>query len=115
MIVTIDFRFTTLNEYILAERTHYRKAAAIKKSETEVARLAVLNKHAVSMYPLDVVCRWFRVNERTDPDNIAFGIKFILDGFVDAGVIAGDAWKHIRSIRHEFHTASYDYVVVELS
>lgn len=115
MQITIDHRFTTLNEYILAERGNRFAAAKIKEQETEVARLAALGHIFTPVsYPVIVNCQWFRRDKRTDPDNIQFGIKFILDGFVKAGVLAGDNWKFIKEINNHFSESNFDFVIVNI-
>ena len=38
----------------------------------------------------------------TDKDNIAGGIKFLLDGLQEAQVIKNDGWKEIGNIFHFF-------------
>lgn len=114
MQVTIEHRFTSLNEYILAERTSRFRAADIKKRETEIARLSVIGSRPIALYPVEIICQWFRTDQRTDPDNIEFAVKFILDGFVKAGLLKSDGWKFIKSISHEFTLASHDYVIVDI-
>lgn len=49
-----------------------------------------------------VRCHWYVRSKRRDPDNIAAGIKLILDGLVMAGVLPGDGWRHIAGIEHVF-------------
>lgn len=115
MQVTIDYRFTSLNEYISAERANRFMAAEIKKRETEIARLSAIGYRPVTVYPVEIICQWFRQDQRTDPDNIEFAVKFILDGFVKAGLLKNDSWKFIKSISHEFDLASHDYVIVNIS
>lgn len=115
MQVTIDYRFTTLNEYISAERANKFAASQIKKRETYAAELAASGKQLRTVYPVDVVFQWFVKSTRTDPDNIAFGAKFILDGFVKAGLLENDSWKFIKSISHEFNVSDDDYVIVDIS
>lgn len=115
MKVTIDYRFTTLNEYIDAERTNKFAAVQIKKRETQVAQLAAGGLELRTPYPVEILCRWFTKSTRTDPDNIAFGIKFILDGFVKSGLLKDDSWKFIKSITHEFNESTQDYVIVDIS
>ena len=110
--IFINHRFTTLNEYISAERGNRYAAATIKKNETEIARLAVLNSDPVLRYPISITFVWYRQTERTDPDNIQFGAKFILDGFVKAGFLKGDNWKYISEINNKFLKSSLDYVNV---
>jgi len=115
MQITIDYKFTSLNDYIAAERTNRYIAADIKKRETEIARLSAIGKDTRTLfYPVEISCLWFRKDQRTDPDNIAFGIKFILDGFVKANLLKGDNWKFIKGIGHSFYLAEYDYVIVDI-
>ncbi len=52
---------------------------------------------------------------RTDPDNIAFAQKFVFDGLQESGVLRGDGWKDIRSIRHEFGVSEVGRVGVEVT
>lgn len=40
--------------------------------------------------------------QKKDKDNIAFGIKFILDGMIEARVIANDGWGEIANFEHRF-------------
>jgi len=46
--------------------------------------------------------RWFERDRRRDPDNIAAGRKFILDGLVAAGVLKGDGWRYVQSWTDRF-------------
>lgn len=114
MKVTIGYRFTSLNDYIRIERGNRHVAAKVKKEETEAARLHVLDRQPIREYPVIVSFTWHRKNERTDPDNIAFAAKFILDGFVQAGVLRGDTWKDVSEIHHTFRKSSSDCVTVEI-
>lgn len=114
MIVTIDHRFTSLNDYIRAERGNRHVAAKVKKEETEAARLHVLDRQPIRAYPVIVSFTWHRKNKRTDPDNIAFAVKFVLDGFVRAGLLRGDTWDDISEIHHTFRKSSSDCVTVEI-
>ena len=45
---------------------------------------------------------WYCDRKRKDPDNIASGIKFILDTFVNLEIIANDGWKQIKGFSHNF-------------
>lgn len=115
MKITIPYDFTTLNEYISAERSHRYLAAEIKKRETEMARMYGLQSGCQAQkYPVSIICHWYKTDARTDPDNIQFGIKFILDGFVLAGVLRADNWKAISKTSNTFELSNRDYVVVEI-
>ena len=106
--IVLDGEFTTLNEYILAERGHYRKAAEIKKFETQRVRLETIGVLPVPLeyYPLVVTFHWYRKNQKSDPDNVSFAKKFILDGLQVAGIIKGDGWKEIAEFYDYFYAPS---------
>lgn len=42
-------------------------------------------------------------NKRKDKDNIAFSIKFILDGLQQANIIKNDGWKEVGNFEFEFY------------
>jgi Holliday junction resolvase RusA-like endonuclease len=50
-----------------------------------------------------VRCLWFEKDKRRDPDNIRVGIKYILDGLVEAGVLPTDGWKYITGLEDRFY------------
>jgi len=112
--VTIEYRFASLNEYINAERSNKYFASVIKKRETEVARLNSNGIAPVTTYPVDITFQWFCKKSRTDPDNISFAQKFILDGFVASGLLKDDSWKFVSSLKHEFNESELDYVIVNI-
>ena len=106
--IVLPGEYTTQNQYIQAERTHLQRAAGIKSSETERVKLEVMSQFGVdaipkvTSYPVDVTIFWYRTDRRSDPDNVAFAVKFILDGLQAAGVLRNDGWKQINSICHIF-------------
>ena len=114
MQIRIEYRFTSLNDYIDAERIHRQRAAVIKRDETRVAHFSAISAGRIDAYPVQVIFHWHRQDSRTDPDNIAFGEKFVLDGLVKAGVLRNDGWKEIGGISHTFALADDDYVIVEI-
>lgn len=107
---------TTLNEYIDAERGNKFAAAKIKKSETErVAWEAKKQKIAkVEDKRVHIYFRWFCENRKSDPDNISFAKKFILDGLVTANVLQGDGQKHIAGFIDKFYVDDKPRVEVEI-
>jgi Holliday junction resolvase RusA-like endonuclease len=100
MIIYIPFQFTTLNKYINAERTNKYIGAKIKREETEIARLYFIGKTFTS--PLEIKFKWYVKDMRTDPDNICFSKKMILDGMVKAKFIPNDNLKHIKGFQDVF-------------
>lgn len=97
-----DFKFTTLNEYIDAERTNKYKAAKIKNYETYCVKMMTLKKLKKINKKVDIKFIWHEKNRNRDPDNIAFAKKFILDGIVNAGVLDNDGHKQINGFSDEF-------------
>ena len=98
----LEGEFTTLNPYINAERTNRFMGAKIKKEETNLVKMQCLREPPFENYPVHIKFIWHFPNTRTDPDNIAFAKKFILDGLQEAGVLAGDDWKRISGFEDEF-------------
>lgn len=106
MEVTIQHKFITLNDYIDQERIPYKGkfiANAIKQDETnQVVKQVKQFKYETLEGKYDVTFKWKLKSMRCDPDNIAFGQKFILDGLVRANYLKNDTFKYINSIKHEF-------------
>ena len=101
--IWIPGEITTLNDYIAAERTSRYMAAQIKRFETYQARYAAWSYPAYpGEYPVLITFEWARKSRKSDPDNVAFAAKFVLDGLVEAGIILGDGWKYIAEIQHTF-------------
>lgn len=97
----IPGRLPALNDITDAARRNKFAAAQMKKEYTEMcgwyARAARLPK----MKRINVSVAWYEPNRKRDKDNIHAGIKFILDGLVQAGVIDNDGWKQIGKISHD--------------
>ena len=98
---TIEGELIDLNTYINAERGNRYQAANIKKSETQ--RCAIACRHIPQIdAPVYVSFTWHTKNMRKDPDNVAFAKKMILDGLVDAGVLAGDGRRYVLGFSDTF-------------
>ena len=52
---------------------------------------------------------------RKDIDNVAFAVKFIYDGLVEAGVFHGDGRRHISGFSHAGFMAGQENPRVELT
>ncbi|NFP92392.1 RusA family crossover junction endodeoxyribonuclease [Clostridium sporogenes] len=70
----------------------------LKKTNTDL--VAFIAKGKFKRIDLDIT--WYCKNKKKDKDNIAAGIKFILDGLVKAGIIKNDGWKEINNFTHKF-------------
>lgn len=113
MIFKIPFALTDLNTYINKERSNKYVGAKIKKENTNNVMLVTKHLKAVSSYPVDISIEWHS-NGRKDPDNLAFAIKFILDGLVKNGILVNDGQKQINSIYHTFVKSKEDYCIVDI-
>ena len=106
MSIKITAKIPTLNEVINIERRN-RFAAAKLKATTE-ANICSSLLHAVktsipeAAYPIHTSYTWHRKDKRTDPSNVAFGIKYIEDALQTAGLIRNDGPKQIERISHHY-------------
>jgi Holliday junction resolvase RusA-like endonuclease len=112
MKIYIPFQFTTLNDYINAERTNKFKASTIKRKETEIARLHFIGKKFQT--PLELKFKWFVATLGRDLDNLGFCCKYILDGMVKAKCIQNDNLNHVVKITHEFEKSKKIGVEIEI-
>ena len=108
IVLSIPGHLTTLNEHINANNRNRYIAAKIKKEETETVMYEVMNQmrrggFKIEKYPITIHFKWFRMNKKSDPDNISFAKKYILDGMQKAGLIENDGWKQIRGFSDSFH------------
>lgn len=118
MRIILNTSFPTLNEYIKAERSNKYMAANLKKFFTEKVELLAKeqNFNLPSNTMFNVNIKWYKPNNRIDHDNIAFAIKFVLDGLIKAKILKSDSPKYINNIFHEFEVdknRSYISCIVE--
>lgn len=91
----IEGKLPSLNETIQASKRHWSKYAAMKKEWTEIVAWEAKKMMKIrTKRNLFTLC-WHMKNKRTDPDNISFAKKFILDGLVVAQIIPKDNWKYV--------------------
>src|SRR5271166_5521797 len=101
--LTIKNWLPDMNTYINHERSNKYLGASYKKEWTEIAcQEARSQKLTPIKNKVYIYCQWIMTNQRRDPDNIAYTLKFILDGLVMAGVLTNDGWKNIGAILHYF-------------
>jgi Holliday junction resolvase RusA-like endonuclease len=100
-----------LRQHIIAER--YRGTSkrgnpvytgnSLKQKYTRlVAEQALTCKFKITK-PVVICFDWYVKNFRNDPDNIAFGKKYILDGLVKAGVLSDDRHEQIKGFIDKFY------------
>ena len=104
--------FPTLNEVIRDTKKHWYRYSKGKKDHTKVVRIKALEDYlpilqsdydGTIVYPIGLQFDWYRKNKRTDPDNVAFAKKYILDGLQEADIIGNDNWAIIQGFRDSFY------------
>lgn len=100
-VFEIPGRLAGMNELYGATLTSRYAGGSIKKKETRRCAEACLGLNKID-YPIKLTISWFEPNSRRDIDNVAAGIKFILDGLVQAGKLSNDGRKQVQAISHEF-------------
>ena len=112
VVVRINHGFTTLNEYINAERRNRYIGAKIKKDETLIAEEAFRGLETI-LVPVRAIFTWTLKNKRKDLDNVAFAKKFILDGAVKAGLLQSDNVKFVVGLEDRLQYGEEEAVEVE--
>ena len=111
-----ETRLPTLNEYISAINKNRHKGNELKKSSTnKIKWLSISQNRKKKTLPdlYDINLGWFGTYKKTDPDNIYFAIKFILDGLVLAKILPNDGRKNIRNIYNNIEQSKKPGVLVE--
>lgn len=102
--LTIEGELPDLNTEINSAKRHWAEYRSKKETHTDrVAWLARIQKVPVFDKPVGFIFNWYCKNLRKDPDNIAFGKKYILDGLKVAGRIKNDSLKEVVSFQDYFH------------
>ena len=111
----LDYLPCDLNTYIRNERTNRFMAATIKKRETNTVYMqCIANGLKRVKKPVTLRFHWYTKNNKKDPDNIAFGKKFILDGMVLARVLENDGRAQIIGFSDHFYTDNCEQVIVDI-
>lgn len=101
------------NVIINANRNNRYTGNNLKKKYT---RYVAWEAKAQNLKPLtekvNLHCIWYRKNKRKDKDNISAGLKFVLDGLQDAGVLKNDGWKEIGTIHHYYEVNKDEKLIV---
>ena len=108
----IKGEFTTLNPYNKANRGNKYGGAQVMKDNKAVAYYQMLNQPKIET-PCKIKFTWHVKNAKTDPDNVGFCKKYILDAMVQANVIPDDTFKHIKGFIDEFVISNQTGVKVE--
>jgi Holliday junction resolvase RusA-like endonuclease len=101
--LTVQGEFPGLNEIIKESKCHFSKYAKNKRYYTDIVMLTCLGaRHKAIKQKVNIELTWYTKNAKKDPDNVAAGIKYILDGLTLSGTLENDSRKYIGSITHHF-------------
>lgn len=108
-----------MNEIIAAAKSGRGKGNAYSRQKalwtSVVARHARSRRLGHFTSPVAISCVWHEATKRRDPDNVQAAVKFVLDGLVEAGVLDGDRYADVASIRHEVIVSGVPGVRVEIT
>ena len=100
LTITIKGKFPDLNLIITTAKWHWGEYKEMKQLHTDAVTWQVKRHPQVGR--VHITFTWYCKDRRTDPDNVAAGKKFVLDGLVEAGVLKGDGWKYIAGFEDKF-------------
>lgn len=96
-ILIIKGRLPGRNEAEKAARTCWAVGANLKKENTERVYWECRAQHIEPINGIaHITVTFFEKDYRRDADNIYAGLKYILDGLVNAGIIADDSRKYVN-------------------
>lgn len=99
--IVIPGELPGLNKIIDKSKTHWAAYSEMKKEHTNtIAWIAKTELEPMSRIELDIT--YYCKNRMKDPDNIAAGKKFIIDGLVEAEILENDGWKQIEGWNESF-------------
>lgn len=98
--IVVFGEFPGLNKIINASKAHYQAYRKLKEDNTNAVTWLAKKLPKYKWVKLNIT--WYCKNRRKDPDNIAAAVKFIFDGFVEAGVIENDGWKQNKGWTNTF-------------
>ena len=101
--IVIPGELPDLNQIIAESKNHWGSYSSLKKANTQLVAFCTKQATKQKYKKIDLEITWYCKDKRKDKDNImAGGLKMILDGLVDAGVIKNDGWSEIGSINNHF-------------
>lgn len=103
--VVIPLPLASMNEYSYKQRSHWSAGNQMKRKETYVCYMHVLQamKEGVSFpTPCRLRFTWIVPNKKKDADNIASAKKFILDGMQKATLLKNDNLNHVTGFEDVF-------------
>ena len=112
--IILPFQLPTLNDIINTARSNkYASAAQKKKYGRKIKHEILIQLDPIPHYDsIDLEIIWVESPKKRDPDNIFVGAKFLLDSFVDVGIIDDDTRDQIKSITNKIEIEKSRKVIV---
>ena len=98
---TIPGRLPSLNQSFRVGKWRFKQSRERQKQKRAIATWILAAGVPVSSVPVDIKVRWVEPNRRRDYDNIASGVKVILDALVACQRIPNDTRKWVYPVVHE--------------
>lgn len=92
----------SMNKIIDAAKLSPHSYKNMKQQHTDKVVIYAKKAKLPAMGRINIKVTWICDTMRQDKDNVCAGIKFILDGLQEAGIIKKDSWKLIGNIEHVF-------------
>lgn len=94
----------SMNEMIAAAKGYNGRGFAYAKMKQEwttlVAQCATAANLTLVLNPVAISCQWNEKHRRRDIDNVQAGVKFVLDGLVQAGILVNDTQAKVWQLTH---------------
>lgn len=74
----------------------------LKRKATDRISAVIFEAKITPVEALTLDILWIEKNKRRDPDNIASGIKMILDALVETQIIKNDGWRYNKGWVNNF-------------
>lgn len=103
--LTLSFGLPGLNEMIRIARGNKYASAKQKKKYTKLVEKELIAQQCIPDEPLESIivnCIWTESGHARDPDNIRVGVKYVLDGMVNTGVLKDDSMKYVKFLSDIF-------------
>lgn len=115
MILILNYKFPSLNDYTNKCRANKYAGASMKKELTDLVTLECKRQKLPKIDgKVNIHFKWIEKNKKRDMDNICSAKKFALDGLVNAGVIVNDTWEYINGFKDTFELGKENAVIVEI-
>lgn len=111
--IMIHGKLPTANDYIDACRKN-RYAAAKMKREAEDMIIWQSKRLLPIKQKVRIRLTWYEENTKRDPDNVRFGVKFILDAFQKCGKLKNDNARFISGFEDAYVYGKGQGVMIEV-